>query len=168
MSLYDAALRVRGSSVPERRRSLGWGLNAVALTSFFAGAATCVDPGVAALPAGFEPTLLVLIRFMAVAKLAMAVGAFALVHWRARRIVPPGLALAYAVATCLMLASPGLIWSLAHIGLGALAFHAGLILFLGGAWVDDCVLASRLGAGKRLLNSRVDPGKSATQITTTI
>ena len=90
-----------------------------------------------------EGPLRLLIRFMAAMKLAGVVGAAALIHWRLRQPIPRRMATAYVVSLAPMAVAPGLIWSLAHVGLAALLFHAGLLMFLYLAWKDDGVLARR-------------------------
>lgn len=93
-----------------------------------------------------EWQLVLLLRFMAVVKGAMALAALALVQWRLRRPASTRLALGYAAALVPMILAPGLIWSLAAIAPGAALFHAGFILFLVLAWRDDAVaLPSRRG-----------------------
>ena len=88
---------------------------------------------------GMEWQLALLLRFMAVLKGAMALGAVALVQWRLRRPTSDRLALGYAAALVPMALAPGLIWSLAAIASGAACFHAGFLLFLILAWRDDGV-----------------------------
>ena len=90
-----------------------------------------------------EDKLLLLLRFMAVMKLATAVAALLLARWRLTRPIAPALALGYCAAVTLMALAPGLIWSLAHIALAAGVFHAGLLAFLVMAWRDDDALPSR-------------------------
>lgn len=93
-----------------------------------------------------EWQLVLLLRFMAVVKGAMALGALALVQWRLRRPASAPLALGYAAALMPMALAPGLIWSLAAIAPGAACFHAGFLLFLVLAWRDDAVsLPARRG-----------------------
>ena len=86
-----------------------------------------------------EWQLVLLLRFMAVVKGAMVVGALALVQWRLRRPASARLALGYAAALTTMALAPGLIWSLAAIAPGAACFDAGLLLYLVLAWRDDAV-----------------------------
>lgn len=90
-------------------------------------------------PGDMEWQLALLLRFMAIVKGAMALGALALTQWRLRRPISPRLAAAYTVALAAMALAPGLIWSLAEIVPGAVAFHAGLLLFLVLAWRDGAV-----------------------------
>lgn len=99
-----------------------------------------------AAPEGIERPLVLLLRFMAVVKAAMALGALALTHWRVRRPISPAIASGYVGAIAAMLVATGVIWSLRHVGFGAVLFHVGLFAFLGLAWKDDAaghLLAAR-------------------------
>ncbi len=87
-------------------------------------------------PSAADPELLVLLRFMAVVKAAMALGAAALVTWRLGWPVRPAAAAGYVVATSSMAAGPGLIWQLGHVGAGAVLVHGGLVALIGLAWLD--------------------------------
>ena len=89
---------------------------------------------------GFEPNLILLLRFMAAMKFAGVVGAVALVAWRLSRPAHRGVALCYVGAVTTMALAPGLIWSLAHVGLAAGLFHVGLLGFLMLAWRDEGAL----------------------------
>lgn len=80
--------------------------------------------------------LLVLMRFMAVVKAAMASGAVALVAWRMGAPMGQGMATAYVAATAIMMIGPGLIWDMQHVASGAMAVHGGLSLVLVLAWLD--------------------------------
>lgn len=91
-------------------------------------------PARAAEAAGAELTCL--LRFMALTKAAFAAGALCLADWCLRRPATPALSAAYAAMCALMVAGPGLIWSVAHVALGAVLFHAGLALLLALAWLD--------------------------------
>ena len=88
---------------------------------------------------GMEWQLVFLLRFMALVKGAMVLGALGLTQWRLRRPASDRLALGYGVALATMALAPGLIWSLAAIAPGAACFHAGLLAFLVLAWRDDAV-----------------------------
>ena len=83
-----------------------------------------------------DPELATLLRFMAVVKAAMALGAAALVGWRFGSPVRPPVGLGYIVGTASMAAGAGLIWQLGHIGTGALLVHGGLLALAGLAWLD--------------------------------
>jgi hypothetical protein len=89
-----------------------------------------------------DAELVPLLRFMAVIKGAMAVGAAALVQWRLQGEAGAVLKWSLLGALALMMVAPGVIWGLNHIVLGALLFHAGLVVFL--------VAAARDGFGIRV------------------
>jgi hypothetical protein len=93
-------------------------------------------------PPRMDAELVPLLRFMAVLKAGMAIGAAALVQWRLQG--PAGLPLKLALlgSTALMMFAPGLIWSLNHLIAGAVVFHTGLLIFL--------VAAARDGFGIRV------------------
>ena len=98
-------------------------------------------------PNGYEGHLALLLRFMAALKALTALGAFALLRWRFRAPITAGTALGYLAAFAPMTVAPGLIWSLAHVTMGALCFHAGLVAMLALALRDD-------GVGSRLPGRR--------------
>jgi hypothetical protein len=86
--------------------------------------------GLQAAPPRMDAALVPLLRFMAVIKAGMAVGAGALVQWRLQGDAGIWLKWSLLGATALMMVGPGVIWGLNHIVLGALLFHAGLVVFL--------------------------------------
>lgn len=83
-----------------------------------------------------EWQLALLLRFMAVVKMAMVAGALGVAHWRLRDPGSAGTVLGLVAATALMAVAPGLIWSCRHIILGASCFHLGLLAYLVIAWRD--------------------------------
>ncbi len=83
-----------------------------------------------------DPELATLLRFMAVVKAAMALGAAVLVGWRFGSPVRPTAALGYVAGASSMAGGAGLIWQLGHIGTGALLVHGGLLALAGLAWLD--------------------------------
>ena len=87
-------------------------------------------------PSAADPELLVLLRFMAIVKAAMALGAAALVAWRLGGPVRPATGLGYVVGVSSMAAGAGLIWQLGHIGAGAVLVHGGLAALIAVAWLD--------------------------------
>ena len=101
-----------------------------------AGLVAAHDPASARAAEAAGAELTRLLRFMALTKAAFAVGALCLADWRLRRPVTPALSVAYAAMCALMVAGPGLIWSVAHVALGAVLFHAGLALLLALAWLN--------------------------------
>jgi hypothetical protein len=80
---------------------------------------------------------------MAVLKAAIAVGAAAAVYWRLGAAVSLPWLAAYGVAGGAMAAGPGVIWAMAHVGLGALLLHGGLFATILLLWRDPAT-ASRL------------------------
>jgi hypothetical protein len=110
----------------------------VAATAGLAG----VLLGLQSAPPRMDAELVPLLRFMAVLKAAMAIGAAALVQWRLRGHARVPLKLALLGSTALMMSAPGLIWSLNHLVAGAVVFHTGLLVFL--------VAAARDGFGIRV------------------
>jgi hypothetical protein len=92
--------------------------------------------GSGTLPMAGETEFTTLLRFMALMKAAMALGAAVLICWRLKYPASRRLAVAYIIAAVLMAAAPGLIWHMTAIWKGAALFHAGLVLFLILAWAD--------------------------------
>ena len=80
-----------------------------------------------------------LLRFMAVIKGAMALGAVGALFWRLGSDVSLGRFVAYGACCAGMVAGPGLIWGMVHVGLGALLLHGGLIVLLVLLWRDPVV-----------------------------
>jgi len=99
------------------------------LVAGFAGAAGLAI-GLSGGAAPIDTELVPLLRFMAVIKACMAIGAAGLVHWRLRRPAELPLLAPLFGSTALMMVAPGLIWGLKNLILGAVLFHAGLIAFL--------------------------------------
>ena len=83
-----------------------------------------------------DPELATLLRFMAVVKAAMALGAAALIGWRLGWPVRPAMGLGYVAGVSSMAAGAGLIWQLGHVGTGALLVHGSLVALVGIAWLD--------------------------------
>ena len=103
--------------------------------------------------AGSELTRL--LRFMAVIKGGMALGAVGAVLWRLGSHVSLGRFVTYGTCCALMAAGPGLIWGMAQVGLGALLLHGGLLALLVLLWCDPAIpvrLETALAA--RRANSR--------------
>ncbi len=123
-----------GLQVGGGRLALAGAVAAAGVLGFFGGG----DGG-----AGSD--LLVLMRFMAVVKAAMALGAVALVWWRMGAPVGRGAAAAYVMAAAVMAVGPGLIWDMRHIALGAVAVHGGLSALLVVGWLDRAGWNSLVG-----------------------
>jgi hypothetical protein len=77
-----------------------------------------------------------LLQGMALIKAGIVIAAIAVLWWRFRRPVPPGLAAAYLIATWLAAGASMLIWQLTAIPFAAITFHAGGFAFLVAAWLD--------------------------------
>jgi hypothetical protein len=83
---------------------------------------------------------------MAALKVVLAAPVVAAVLWRLGAPVSPWRLLAYGLAGAAMAAGPGLIWSLAQVGLGALLLHGGLLGALILLWRDGAVRDRLSGA----------------------
>jgi hypothetical protein len=85
------------------------------------------------------PELTRLLRAMAGLKLMFAAGLLAAAYWRLAVSASPWRLASYAAAGAAMAAGPVLIWEMAHIRLGALLLHGGLLA--GGLllWRDPAV-----------------------------
>lgn len=125
--------RRMGSHVSVRR---AW-LVAAAGTALVAGFAAGHIADVASRPVAIDAGLITILRFMALVKLAMVLGAVALTIWRLGHSTSPRLAQSYVLATMLMACGPGLIWSTGTVVYGAISFHAGLFSYLVLACRDD-------------------------------
>ena len=134
VALPSAAARARRR--PGRAAILASTLVAAFVTGTVLGRAHAADVS------GFEGTLVVLLRFMAICKMAGVLGAASLVAWRLGRSLSTAAFAGYVAALALMAAAPGLIWSLGLIAPGALLFHAGFLAFLMLAASDDSVAAA--------------------------
>ena len=77
-----------------------------------------------------------LLRAMAVLKLLFASAATAAVLWRLGAPISAEKGTGYAVAAAATWAGSGLIWGLAHIGLGTLLLHGGLVATAVLVWRD--------------------------------
>jgi hypothetical protein len=138
---------LRASPAP---RTAGWsalpGLARIVLV--FAILASVAAAYVASAPdatAQADPDLTRLLRAMAALKALMAAGAAAAVLWRlGAAITLPWLA-AYAMACGAMAAGPVVIWGMAHVGLGAVLLHGGLLATVLLLWRDP-VVSARLSA----------------------
>lgn len=98
------------------------------------------DPGTAqAAGAQAGADLTRLLRLMTLIKAAMAAAAVGAALWRLGWPVSPGRLGIYALAGAPMVAGPGLIWGMAHVGLGALLLHAGLAATIVLLWRDPAV-----------------------------
>lgn len=122
-----------------------WALAAALVAGAVLGLAATGPGETAAAVAQAGSELTRLLRFMALLKATMALGALAAVSWRLGVAVRPAWLAAYLLAGAGMAAGPGLIWGMAHVGLGALLLHGGLFGAIVLLWRDPAVSA-RLGA----------------------
>ena len=122
----------RGLLLAALAAGAGWALYATSAT----------DTAEAVARAGGELTRL--LRFMALLKVLLAMGALIGVWWRLAIPATPGWLLAYLAAGTALAAGPVLIWGMAHVGLGALLLHGGLFATLVALWRDPAV-AAKLG-----------------------
>jgi hypothetical protein len=74
--------------------------------------------------------LLLLLRFMAGTKLAMALAAALLVDWRLRYPASANVTCGYLLSVAIVAIAPGLIWFQTQIVLASVLFHAGVLLML--------------------------------------
>ncbi len=87
-----------------------------------------------------------LLHFMTALKCLLGAGALWLVCLRFRFAISWPLASAYIAGGMVMAAGPGVMWNIAHIGLGALLFYGGLASLFIVARIDE---GARWGFGKR-------------------
>ncbi len=113
---------------------------AAAAAGFMATDAQTVARAVA-----LDPELARLLRAMVVLKMAAATAATAGIMWRLGGVATPGWLAGYALALAATWAGPGLLWDMAHLGLGALLLHGGLAGALVLLWRDPAA-GARLGA----------------------
>ena len=81
-----------------------------------------------------DPKLGILLRGMAVIKAMISLAAMAALWWRFGRPIAPATAAVYLVAAWMTAGASMLVWQLWHIGVGAVAFHAGELTLLLVAW----------------------------------
>ena len=91
----------------------------------------------AAVTAGDDLTRL--LRFMALIKAGLALGAIGAVAWRLGSAASLVRLVTYCGVCTLMVTGPGLIWGMEHVGLGALLLHGGLVAVIALLWRDPAV-----------------------------
>jgi hypothetical protein len=135
---------------PNVASNRGWVVGrAVVIGAIMTGAALAVlatsaqEAAQAAQAAG--PELTRLLRAMAGLKLLFAAGLLAAVYWRLAVPASTWRLACYAAAGAAMAAGPVLIWEMAHVRLGALLLHAGLLIGALLLWRDPAI-GARLGA----------------------
>lgn len=92
------------------------------------------DPAASAQAVAADPELARLLRAMALIKGSMAVAAVWLADRLLRERLGTGLAAGLVLAAALMAAAPLLMWQVAPVALGAVLFHAGMVLLLVLGW----------------------------------
>jgi hypothetical protein len=107
---------------------------AVAVLLAVAVAHLAGDDAESARAAAADPELARLLRAMALTKAAMAAASVWLADRLLRRPLGAGLAAGIVAAVALMAAAPVLMWHVAHVGTGALLFHASAIFLLILGW----------------------------------
>ena len=90
------------------------------------------------------PELTRLLRAMVGLKLLFAAGLLAAAYWRLAALASTWRLASYAVAGAAMAAGPVLTWEMAHVRLGALPLHGGLLAGVLLLWRDPAV-GARLG-----------------------
>ena len=121
------------------------GLVALAVAAAIGAALLYAGPQAAAAVDEAGGDLTALLRAMAALKALMAAGLIAAVLWRLGAPVGVPRLTGYGMASAAMAAGPPLIWSMAHVGLGALLLHGGLLAGLLLLWFDPAT-ATRLSA----------------------
>jgi hypothetical protein len=86
-----------------------------------------------------DPDLTRLLRAMAGLKALAAAGAIAAAWWRLGAPVTWLRFAAYALASAAMAVGPGLIWQMAHVVIGALLLHGGLLAAIVLLWRDPAM-----------------------------
>lgn len=86
--------------------------------------------------AAADPELAYLLRGMAAIKGVMVLAAIGLLTWRFGHPLSGRLAGVYLTATWIATAATAMVWQLSTVPLAAIAFHAGELSFLAGAWLD--------------------------------
>jgi hypothetical protein len=110
------------------------------------------NPAQSSLLAG-DAELAMLLRFMAAVKAAIALAVLGVTAWRLGHPASAAVGLLYVAAVALMSAAPGVIWQLAHVGIGAGLFHAGLLLLLGALVADRGEASQLVGVALRARRS---------------
>jgi hypothetical protein len=107
---------------------------AIAVMLAVAIAHLAADDTASARAGAADPELARLFRVMAFTKAAMAAAAVWLVDRLLRRPLGSVLAACLGATVALMAEAPVLMWHVAHVGTGALLFHAAAVLLLVPGW----------------------------------
>ena len=121
-------------------------VGAVLAGAVVAFASTVGEEGAAVAAAGAELTRL--LRAMAGLKLLMAAGVAGGIYWRLGVAAPGWRVAGYVLAAAGLGAGPALIWTMGHVGPGALLLHGGLFGGVLALWRDP-VVGERLAAAVR-------------------
>ncbi len=89
--------------------------------------------------ADMEQALVLLLRFMALIKLATVVALAAFAQWQLAKPASRPVVFGFRAACMLMALAPGFIWHLSFMAAGAGLFHAGLIVFVVLCWRDHAM-----------------------------
>jgi hypothetical protein len=106
------------------------------------------------------PDLTRLLRAMAALKLTFVAGMLAAIAWRLAVPAAAWRVACYGVAGAAMAAGPVLIWDMAHVGLGALLVHGGLLAGVLLLWRDEAVgarLSVMVERRRAMLRAQVVP-----------
>ena len=125
----------------------------------------------AAAIASAGPELVRLLRGMALLKLGLVAGAAWFADWRLRFPARLPIAATYVISLGAMAAGPGLIWSMAHVVLGAVLLHASLATLLVLFWRDPgspAMLPARLRRRMPQLPNATAPAITSVPTTPTI
>ena len=136
--------RLSSLSVVRRGVSARWGRSIIVL-ALLAGAAGGLMLGAGAASIGSEAELTQLLRAMAILKLFFVAAAAGTILWRLQVPVAGPMLAAYALTCAAMVAGPGMIWYLAHLGPASLLLH--------GAVAVSALLLWREGVVADLLES---------------
>ncbi|GAA0579326.1 hypothetical protein GCM10009416_17160 [Craurococcus roseus] len=123
---------------------------AVAVLLAVTAAHLAADGEASARAVAADPELARLLRAMAVLKASMAGAAVWLADRLLRQPLPAGLAAGLVLAVAAMAAAPVLMWHVAHVGTGALLFHAGMALLLLLGWRPAEAWLARRSRARRL------------------
>jgi hypothetical protein len=113
----------------------GWRLALVACC--LAAAALALRLGDPAAYLQADPELARVLRGMALIKTLLVLAAVAVVAWRYSWPLSRGLHAAYLVGASLMAFASASIWQLSFFALASIAFHAGIVLLLVAAYMDN-------------------------------
>jgi hypothetical protein len=108
----------------------------VIATALVAGAVAGFAVGASAAAPSSEAELTMLLRAMALLKLAFVAVAAGGIWWRLTAPISTSWLAGYAAASAAMAAGPGLIWFLSHIGLASILLHGGFATSILLLWRD--------------------------------